>query len=238
MSDNKKLWWVFVQPFLFVALLWAIFGLDLYLDLNLYQYSLLPRDISQWFGVFTFPLIHGGIDHIAGNTWSIFILLAAVRYFFPQIFGKVFWASFLLPGVITFFIARPSFHLGASGMVYSLVAFLFFSGVIRLNRYLLALSMLMVFLYGNSVWYIFPIEEGISWEGHLSGGIIGLALAIVFRKSEPTVYVKEKEYFKEETSEDDPIIGDLWKPPSERKPAEEKPQSPFVYVVKKENKSL
>jgi membrane associated rhomboid family serine protease len=183
MSDNKKLWWVFVQPFLFVALLWAIFGLDLYLDLNLYQYSLLPRDFSQWFGVFTFPLIHGGIDHIAGNTWSIFILLAAVRYFFPQIFGKVFWASFLLPGVITFFIARPSFHLGASGMVYSLVAFLFFSGVIRLNRYLLALSMLMVFLYGNSVWYIFPIEEGISWEGHLSGGIIGLALAIVFRKS-------------------------------------------------------
>ena len=63
-------------------------------------------------------------------------------------------------------------------------------------------------------------------------------MAIVFRKSEPTVYVKEKEYFKEETSEDDPIIGDLWKPPSERKPAEEKPQSPFVYVVKKENKSL
>lgn len=238
MKENKKIWWVFVQPFLFVALLWLIFGLDEYFDLNLYQYSLLPRDFSQWFGVFTFPLIHGGVDHIAGNTWSIFILLAGVRYFFPQVFGKVFWVSFIVPGVITFFIARPSFHLGASGMVYSLVAFLFFSGVIRLNRYLLALSLLMVFLYGNSVWYIFPIEDGISFEGHLSGAIVGFTLAVLFRKTEPTIYIKEKEYFKDDTEEDDPLIGDLWKPEEERKQDEINQQSRFIYIYKKENKSL
>lgn len=235
MNDIKKLRWVFVQPFLFVALLWVVFGLDSYLDLNLYQYSLLPRDYNQWYGVFTFPLIHGDFDHIAGNAWSIFALLVGVRYFFPQLFGKVFWASFTLPGIIIFFIARPSFHLGASGMVYALVAFLFFSGVLRLNRYLLALSMLMVFLYGNSVWYIFPIEDGISWEGHLSGGIVGLALAIIFRKTEPTTYIKEKEYFREDTGEEDPVIGDLWKPSSERENKEENTQAPFVYIIKKEN---
>lgn len=238
MSDNKKIWWVFVQPFLFVAMLWAIYGLDIYFDLDLYQYSLLPRDYMQWFGILTFPLIHGGLDHIAGNTLSIFVLLAGVRYFFPQLFGKVFWLSFIFPGIITFYIARPSFHLGASGMVYSLVAFLFFSGMIRLNRYLLALSMLMVFLYGNSVWYIFPIEDGISWEGHLSGAIVGLFLAIVFRKMEPTLYAKEKEYFKDDTDAEDSVIGDLWKPSNERKPIEEKPRSPIVYIVKKENRPL
>lgn len=237
MRNSKKIWWVFVQPFLFVGLLWLIFAFDEYFNLNLYQYSLLPRDYSQWYGVFTFPLIHGGVDHIAGNTWSIFVLLAGVRYFFPKIFGQVFWSSFLIPGMITFFIARPSFHLGASGMVYALVAFLFFSGVIRLNRYLLALSMLMVFLYGNSVWYIFPIEEGISWEGHLSGAIVGLALAIYYRKAEPTVYVKEKDYFKDESDEEDPIIGDLWKPPSERKPKETS-SSPFIYIYRKDDKPL
>lgn len=238
MKEKNKLWWVFVQPFLFVLLLWVIFGLDEYFKLHLYQYSLLPRDIDQWYGIVTFPLIHGSVEHIAGNSWSIFVLLVGVRYFFPSLFGRVFWMSFILPGVITFFIARPSFHLGASGMVYALTSFLFFSGVIRLNRYLLAMSMLVVFLYGNSVWYIFPIEEGISWEGHLSGAIIGLLMSIFYRNTEPTSFVKEKEYFENETDEEDPLIGDLWKPEEERKPKPEIPKSPFIYIYKKDDKPL
>lgn len=230
---NPQWLWIFVQPFLFVALLWGVFGLDYLFNLELYKYSLIPRDISQWFGVFTFPLLHGGIEHIAGNSWTLFVLLTGVRYFFPKVFDKVFWVSWILPGLFTWFFARDSYHLGASGMVYALVTFLLISGIVRANRYLWAMSLLIVFSYGYMFWYIFPIEDGISWEGHLSGAFTGIILSYLFRKVEPTHLVREKEYFVDETEEEeDPLIGDLWKHPSERKPVEQ-PEDVIRYIYKK-----
>ena len=211
-NQKKQSYWVFVQPLLFVLLLWVVYGVDQLFDLRLYRYALEPRTASGLLGIFTFPLLHGSIEHIAGNSISVLTLLTGVRYFFPQLFTRVFLWSYVLPGVLTWIIARPSYHLGASGMIYALSAFLFVSGIIRSNRYLLALSLLVVFLYGSSFWYMFPIEDGISWEGHLSGAITGLLLGILYRKEKPTVYVKEKTYFEDESDDDeDPLIGDLWK---------------------------
>ena len=234
MSTNKKIsLWVFVQPFIFTALLWIIFGVDYLFNLGLSQYSLQPRSLAAWYGIFTFPLLHGSLEHIASNTVSIFVLLTAVRYFFPSLFSRVFIVTFLLPGILTWFIGRPSLHLGASGMIYALAAFLFLSGVLRSNRYLLALSLLMVFLYGNMVWYVFPIEDGISWEGHLSGALTGFILGFVYRKQEPTHLVKEKEYFTEDI--ENPLIGDLWKGENNTLPENNKNQEPpkIIYHIKK-----
>jgi len=236
MKKNKKWLWIFVQPLIFVAVLWLIYAADVFFNLNLYKYSLVPRNLTQWWGIFTFPLIHGSVEHVAGNTWSLFVLLAGVRYFFPKIFTKVFLLSYILPGILTWFIARPSYHLGASGMVYALVAFLFVSGVLRFNRYLMAMSLLVVFLYGQLFWGMFPIEEGISWEGHVGGAVAGIIIAILYRKIEPTSLVKEKEYFVDEhPDEEDPLIGDLWKDPKDRKPQEPPtiPQQFFRYIIKK-----
>ena len=208
-SKRKISLWFFVQPLIFTALLWLIFGIDHLLGLDLTRYSLEPRNVKALYGILTFPLLHGSLEHIASNTISIFVLLTAVRYFFPALFTKVFIVSFLIPGVLTWIIGRPSLHLGASGMIYALAAFLFVSGVVRSNRYLLALSLLVVFLYGNMVWYVFPIEDGISWEGHLSGAVTGFILGVFFKDKEPTHLIKEKEYFTED--EENPLIGDLWK---------------------------
>lgn len=78
--------------------------------------------------------------------------------------------------------ARSAYHIGASGLVYGFASFIFFSGMIRKNIKLMALSLLIVFLYGSMVWGIFPIDYRISWEAHLYGSIAGLLLAIYFRK--------------------------------------------------------
>ena len=63
-----------------------------------------------------------------------------------------------------------------------IVSFIFFSGIIRKYYRLIAVSLLVIFLYGSMVWYVLPIKEEVSWEGHLSGFLVGLVFAIYFRK--------------------------------------------------------
>ena len=115
----------------------------------------------------------------------LFVLLVALFYFYQKIAYKVLLLGILFSGLLTWIIGRPSYHIGASGVVYLLVSFVFFSGVFRKYYRLIALSLTVVFLYGSMVWYIFPTEEGISWEGHLSGFIVGFVFAFLFRKIGP-----------------------------------------------------
>lgn len=192
-TAKRRQYIFFLMPALFILLLWFVFGIEQLFDLDLAKFSIQPRTNRGLLGVLVFPLLHGSLSHLAGNTSSLFILLVAVRYVFPQLYTRVFWLAYFVPGIITWVIGRPAFHLGASGMIYMLVVFVFISGVIRANRYLLALSLLTVFLYGSMIWGIFPIEEGISWEGHLAGAFTGFAVAIWYRKELPADAVKEKE---------------------------------------------
>jgi membrane associated rhomboid family serine protease len=110
-------------------------------------------------------------------------------YFYGDIaFGAIalIWGG---SGVITWFIGRPSYHIGASGLIYGFLFFLFFSGIFRRIRELMALSVLLVFLYGSIIWEMLPIAEYIqpdtSWEGHLSGAIAGFLVAIYYRNKPP-----------------------------------------------------
>ena len=98
---------------------------------------------------------------------------------------KVLIYGTLLSGLTTWIIARDSYHIGASGIVYLLFSFILFSGIISKNKRLIAVSLIVIFLYGSMIWYILPVKEEISWEGHLSGFIVGLLFAFNFRKHGP-----------------------------------------------------
>jgi len=209
-EEKKRKFTFLLLPSLFIALLWVVFGVEFLFSLDFAEYAVEPRTLNGLFGILVFPLIHGSIEHIAGNTVSLFVLLVTVRYIFPQLFFRVLLFSYFVPGIITWFIGRPAYHLGASGMIYTLVVFIFISGVIRVNRYLLALSMLVVFMYGSLFWGIFPLEEGISWEGHLGGAVTGFILALWYRNADPIDEVIEKEPDWDE-DEDDDSVHDDWK---------------------------
>ena len=133
------------------------------------------------------------------------VLSAAIFYFFKNVAWRVLFMGILFSGLITWIIARPSYHIGASGLIYVLVSFIFFKGVATKHFRLVALSLVMVFLYGSMIWYIFPIEEGISWEGHLSGFLVGLIFAFVLKTPVPDEkkFAWQKENYKEE---DDPFM--------------------------------
>ena len=84
-----------------------------------------------------------------------------------------------------------------SGVIYALSGFLFVSGVLRKYRPLQGISLFVAFVYGSLIWGIFPMEAHISWEGHLSGLIVGVILALIYRRRGPQAPMFQYEIEKE-----------------------------------------
>jgi membrane associated rhomboid family serine protease len=166
----------------FVALIWLIEMLNWALDLDLRRFGVRPRKFAGLPGILLAPLLHGGFAHLLTNTLPLLVLGTGMLYLYPNSALKVIPAVYLGAGIAVWLFAKaPSVHVGASGLIYGLVSYIFVAGVIRRDRRAIAASLLVAFLYGSLVWGILPIEPGVSWETHLAAAMIGLALAIALR---------------------------------------------------------
>jgi membrane associated rhomboid family serine protease len=179
---SNKYIWIPLAVSLGLAL---IFVLDQSLNLHLFEFGLRPRDKKGLLGIISAPLIHGDWDHLRNNLISFTVLSSGLLYFYPRKALPVIVITWLLSGIGVWFWGRDSFHIGASGLIYALAAFIFISGVLRAHPNLLALSMLVAFLYGSMIWGLVPTDPQISYEGHVSGALSGLLLAVYFRNSPP-----------------------------------------------------
>ena len=157
------------------------------------KYGVLPRTFEGLKGVFLSPFIHSDWKHLTNNALPLFVLTATLCFFYKGIAKEVFLWSWLMSGLWLWAIGRPSFHIGASGLLYALASFLFFSGFIRKHTKLMSISMFVVFLYGGMVWGILPMKKHISWEGHLAGALAGLILAYWFKDNGPPKQVYQYE---------------------------------------------
>ena len=171
--------------FTFVVLIWLIHLTQGFLETSWAHYSVLPRTIHGLIGIIATPLLHADFTHLMGNTVPLLILGVLLWQNYKEIAGKVFWLIYFTNGILLWLFARDSFHLGASGVVYGLAFFLFFSGFIRKIPRLTMISFLLIFLYGSMVWGIFPFDPTVSWEWHLYGALVGIILAFVLRKQGP-----------------------------------------------------
>lgn len=190
---------VVAYPIFFVLIIWLVFWFEVRFGYNFSKYGIYPQTLSGLRGVVLSPFIHGSIQHLYHNTIPLFVLSMALFYFYRHIAWKVLFFGIVVSGILTWYIGRPSFHIGASGLIYVLVSFIFFKGVFAKHYRLIALSLLVIFLYGSMIWYALPLEEGVSWEGHLSGLITGLLFALIFRKAiaKPEKYVWEQKDYNE-----------------------------------------
>jgi membrane associated rhomboid family serine protease len=172
-------------PLISLVTIWFIYFIEIKFGFNLNKYGIYPKTFTGLRGIIFSPFIHSSTKHLLNNSLPLVVLMAATFYFYRSIAYKVLIAGTLIAGMLTWSFARPSYHIGASGVIYLLVSFIFFSGVFRKYYRLIALSLAVVFWYGSMIWYIFPIKERISWEGHLSGFLTGLLLAYLYKRRGP-----------------------------------------------------
>lgn len=195
-----------------MAVLWFIWLSDAYLGLELGRYGLRPRDSGGLIGIITAPLLHGSAEHLFSNTAPLLVSLTAILYLYPNSALRVLPMLWLGAGLLTWMIGRPSVHIGASGLVYGILSFVFISGMFRQDLRSIGVSLAVWFLYGSMIWGVLPIRPSMSWEMHLSGAILGLIMAILYRNYD-RVPIKRYDW------EDDDTVPD-WYPESPSEDAE------------------
>lgn len=184
-KENRNLLKAMVVPVILLAMMMISYFLESKGWVEWRQFGIRPREPIGLLGVLFTPFLHGSLEHLFNNSVPLLVLGTSLFYFYREIALKtILWIA-LMGGFWVWVAARPSNHIGMSGVIYGLVSFLFFSGVFRKNMPLIAISLLMVFMYGSLIWGIFPIKEGVSWEGHLFGAISGIVLAFYFKEEGP-----------------------------------------------------
>jgi membrane associated rhomboid family serine protease len=183
---RKKLLLCIIIPGIFVFFMWLVKIIEILFEIDLSGFGIYPLTLKGVPGIFFSPFIHADFNHLFSNSLPLFLLGVALFYFYSEVALKVFILTFFLTGILVWVAGRDAWHIGASGLVYGLASFLFFSGIIRRYFRLIALSLLIVFLYGSMVWGLFPgVYKNVSWESHMLGFFSGVVLAIWFRKEGP-----------------------------------------------------
>lgn len=170
-------------PIYLIAFLWLIHGVQVLLGFDFGYYGIYPRTFFGLRGILFSPLIHGDWGHLLANTPPLFAMSAMILFFYRKVAVPGFTLIYLLSGLAVWGFGRQVFHIGASGVVYGLVAFVFFSGIFRRNLKSIVLALIVLMYYGSMFLGVLPGREGISWESHLLGAVVGVVIAFLYRNN-------------------------------------------------------
>lgn len=212
--------------------------------MDLYKFGLYPRKIEGLIGIITSPFLHSTADfsHIINNSIPTFVLGWMLFYHYRTIAAQTFVFIYLFTGIAVWLFARDSYHVGMSGVIYGLTSFLVVSGFFRKNMRVAAISLVVIFLYGSTVWGIFPGRLGISWEAHAFGLVSGILSAVLFKSKGPQP--AKMHYEIEEELGIEPEV-EYWKTPEQQPPIQAPriiinytvvPKNPQVVTEKKRNR--
>lgn len=202
-EEKKKIIQSLFFPALFLVLIWLIKFAEFVFGIEFVFLGVYPLKWDGLIGIITSPLIHADWSHLMANSVSVFLLMSFLFYFYKELAFRSFILIYLLSGIWLWFAGRDSYHIGASGIIYGMAAFLFVSGLIRKNPRLMALTLVITFIYGSMIWGIFPDffpKKNISWEGHLMGLVAGILVAVFYRKEGPQAPIYS---WEDEDDEDD-----------------------------------
>jgi membrane associated rhomboid family serine protease len=162
----------------FVAFMWLIELVDILVfkqALNIY--GILPRQIIGLRGIVFAPFLHGGLGHLIANSLPFLILGWFVMLQETSDFFVVTGITMLVSGLGVWLFGSPGLHIGASGVIFGYLGFLLLRGYFERNIPSILLSLIVGVLYGSTIWGVLPLQQGISWEGHLFGFIGGVVAA-------------------------------------------------------------
>lgn len=188
-------------PFQFVALMWGVYFLEVVSGLDFGAYGVYPREFFGLRGIVLAPLLHDDFRHLVSNSAPIFVLSFIITYFYRRVAVRSILMIYLLTGVAVWIFARKVFHIGASGVVYGLLSFVFWSGIFRRSLQSIILALIVTVLYSGYLNGILPNQEGISWESHLLGALMGIFTAYWYKEEIEADEVKKPPSWEGESSE-------------------------------------
>ncbi len=192
-TSKNYLWNGIKWPLAFVIGIWVIHFLQIFTPFEWRHLGVRPQTVDGLWGILLSPLLHSGIPHLVSNSFPFLFLGTLIALFYKQIAFKSFILIYFFAGLALWTFGRPVNHIGASGVVYGMVAFIFWLGIFRRNPKAILLSLIVLFMYSGLFMGVLPNQEGVSWEGHLLGAFAGVLVAFIFRKDiEPDE--KEKKY--------------------------------------------
>jgi membrane associated rhomboid family serine protease len=183
MANRESIFESGLVPFRLVFLIWLVFTLEFYSNIDLSFLGIRPRNMSGLIGVITAPLVHGSLYHLLSNTFPLLFLGATIFFFYMRIAGIVFFRSYFWTNILVWIFARDALHIGASGVVYGLASFLVLFGLFRRDFISLFISIVVFIIYGSVFYGILPTDSRVSWEAHLAGALVGLFSAVEFSKT-------------------------------------------------------
>lgn len=163
--------------------MWLFFTVETTLGLDLGYMGIKPRTWDGTLGIVTAPLLHGNLWHIVSNTFPMLFLGVVLYLFYSKIATQVFLQVYVFSGILVWLFARPLYHIGASGVAYGLAAFLMSMGFFRRDVKSIFITLVIIFMYGGLIYGVLPLREGVSWEGHLFGALVGVVSAYGLRNA-------------------------------------------------------
>jgi membrane associated rhomboid family serine protease len=211
-----------------ILVLWLVKAIEWAFAADFAHFGIYPRHILGTIGIFTSPFIHGDFLHLLSNSFSLMLLIIILFFFYDRIALKALLYIYILTGIGVWIIAREAYHIGASGVIYGIASFILFSGLIRKNQSSLALSFVVLLLYGGMFYGVLPRDGYISWESHLMGLFSGLIVAYLL-KDQFAGQAELKMSFEREWTKEDEEIPDWYIP-------YDQPDATFNYEYKEQQK--
>ncbi len=179
---SKKFWSSLRIAIWLVAAVWMIHLFQVVTGMDFGTLGVYPRKEFGLKGILFSPLIHSGWPHLLSNTPPLFVLTLILFFFYRRAAVPSFFSIYFLTGLTVWAFARDNaFHIGASGVIYGLVAFVFWSGIFRRNVKSIVLALVVVVYYSGMFAGIVPTDEKVSWESHLFGALVGIFVAFWFK---------------------------------------------------------
>lgn len=166
-----------VSPVALVAVVWLAWLLDVALPFDAARFGVIPRTPDGLYGVALMPFVHGSLTHIVANSTPMLVLGLLTALDGRNAFWLRVGAITLLTGVLTWLFAGSASHIGASGLVFGLLGFLLARAWFTRHFGYVAIAVIAGAGYGGVLIGVLPIQDGVSWEGHLFGLVAGIAVA-------------------------------------------------------------
>jgi len=133
-------------------------------------------------GILTTPFLHGGFAHLANNTFAFLTLGWLVSLYDKQRVSQLVRLTafvIIVGGLLTWLLARPSFHVGLSGVIFGYWGFITINGIFDRSIKSIFISIVAIIFYGSMALGVLP-STSVSFESHLFGALAGIVYSYLY----------------------------------------------------------